>query len=957
MTSRYRTVLRPVFHWAHSFYFEPTVFMFDMFQAPGDEEISRVDSVCFHVGVDSLLHLKTVHFSGSYRPHPAISEESASSEDCHPAELSKLPVQHVGVSSLPVNTDADDIIPEKERCYHRWSSMPQAGELVWIRYAGNVSYGRLVHCMPELNMFTVRPEDGGLTRLVTRGLEDILPVRSEQSIMSPPADDEWETTTVCEHSLTRTSEYCESISAYPRSAESLAPFHSPLFIDACEGFSPRRMSTDEGTPMGPSTSFTGIHSTSPASFTLSPTLGHSESGDCGSQPRFDDLPSQTQQMISSSLFTTSESGALRQPSESSRSYWRIPSSTGVIDDSTVGADKSPAVRRFSQTEQPLIDEDSEQLSSSADQSYSLQLPHDTPTLTTSSTIVASAIEVLRQCIDTFAASNQRLSPTKATQEAALSALNEAVRLLLIITDYGSQVRYPTYTQSMSSSPASPPPPSLDTMNVSSLSTSSPCDAYHISNPSPMCKRCGVNPASRPFFFSGPFADAQGEPGCDILSDLPHGELRFYPATTSSTQLTPEHEPSNNQRRSSAPLASATGFTTHTMPTGRGHSETTLSRYFKDWITERYPTDITHPTQSLDTRADSPLDPQVPIALRALKRVCLSADDPMCLDLTDLLRKLTSVLLALAEEPVHSDATMPVTTSVGEPVVRRYTSVGTQSGLGDGRETPQLLSKIGVARATEKYADDEHEGAARTQISSARSSGAPSNPLTHSASEINKSGFNPPVDHISKTLPTMVHTAGSVTQSEIQRSTVPTLSVFGGQSYSSDALPSHSFVSRVDPSTASRSMQPTLSHTRIHPNHRKQRTMSETAHSTSGLSFVSTAGTVLGRSDVKKCRKVYGIEHRDQWCNQCRWKKACRRFPDASPIAVTSSPSSFTSTPPLGPTVSTHTHLVPSEATHTTEGSTDTSTSLQSVEDKAPTVIEPVPVSCETDVSLGSPFQP
>jgi len=28
---------------------------------------------------------------------------------------------------------------------------------------------------------------------------------------------------------------------------------------------------------------------------------------------------------------------------------------------------------------------------------------------------------------------------------------------------------------------------------------------------------------------------------------------------------------------------------------------------------------------------------------------------------------------------------------------------------------------------------------------------------------------------------------------------------------------------------------------------------------------------------KKCRKVYGIEQRDSWCTQCKWKKACGRF--------------------------------------------------------------------------------
>jgi len=32
-----------------------------------------------------------------------------------------------------------------------------------------------------------------------------------------------------------------------------------------------------------------------------------------------------------------------------------------------------------------------------------------------------------------------------------------------------------------------------------------------------------------------------------------------------------------------------------------------------------------------------------------------------------------------------------------------------------------------------------------------------------------------------------------------------------------------------------------------------------------------------RGDQKKCRKVYGMEHRELWCTQCKWKKACTRF--------------------------------------------------------------------------------
>lgn len=34
-----------------------------------------------------------------------------------------------------------------------------------------------------------------------------------------------------------------------------------------------------------------------------------------------------------------------------------------------------------------------------------------------------------------------------------------------------------------------------------------------------------------------------------------------------------------------------------------------------------------------------------------------------------------------------------------------------------------------------------------------------------------------------------------------------------------------------------------------------------------------------RGETKKCRKVYGMEHRELWCTQCKWKKACSRFGD------------------------------------------------------------------------------
>jgi len=34
-----------------------------------------------------------------------------------------------------------------------------------------------------------------------------------------------------------------------------------------------------------------------------------------------------------------------------------------------------------------------------------------------------------------------------------------------------------------------------------------------------------------------------------------------------------------------------------------------------------------------------------------------------------------------------------------------------------------------------------------------------------------------------------------------------------------------------------------------------------------------------RGDVKKCRKIYGIDNKQMWCKACIWKKACHRFPN------------------------------------------------------------------------------
>ncbi|XP_014668619.1 PREDICTED: zinc finger protein 704-like [Priapulus caudatus] len=43
---------------------------------------------------------------------------------------------------------------------------------------------------------------------------------------------------------------------------------------------------------------------------------------------------------------------------------------------------------------------------------------------------------------------------------------------------------------------------------------------------------------------------------------------------------------------------------------------------------------------------------------------------------------------------------------------------------------------------------------------------------------------------------------------------------------------------------------------------------------------STQRSSKGRGEGRKCRKVYGMDNRDLWCTQCRWKKACSRSFDS-----------------------------------------------------------------------------
>jgi len=63
------------------------------------------------------------------------------------------------------------------------------------------------------------------------------------------------------------------------------------------------------------------------------------------------------------------------------------------------------------------------------------------------------------------------------------------------------------------------------------------------------------------------------------------------------------------------------------------------------------------------------------------------------------------------------------------------------------------------------------------------------------------------------------------------------------------------------------------------NYKYMRLNSNNKSGTTLLQSPKNSPSKRGRGESRKCRKVYGMDNRDSWCTQCKWKKACSRFTD------------------------------------------------------------------------------
>lgn len=81
--------------------------------------------------------------------------------------------------------------------------------------------------------------------------------------------------------------------------------------------------------------------------------------------------------------------------------------------------------------------------------------------------------------------------------------------------------------------------------------------------------------------------------------------------------------------------------------------------------------------------------------------------------------------------------------------------------------------------------------------------------------------------------------------------------------------------QIQPSSAGSLVSPPLRTPKLTPQERLQQHQAQSPKS----HMLMSPHHRKPRSEVRKCRKVYGMENRDQWCTQCKWKKACTRFID------------------------------------------------------------------------------
>ncbi|CAH8440927.1 unnamed protein product [Schistosoma bovis] len=758
--------------------------------------------------------------------------------------------------------------------------------------------------MPELNMFTVRPADGG-SRLVTRGLEDILPSTPQQSILTPPTEDEWDSDLIgCDEIPPNT----HSITAFPTKCEATISdsFSYPLFIDV-----PSRASIDEGSSFEKMTTLSGLPSNSTASFGLSPILGSSDVTDVNipREPAGHFDVSSHRTFADNNPYPHKSTLGTSLPSRGSMD----PSSVTHLVTQRVGSSNSDNCfhkRWDTFSSQPELS--SKGLIKTHDEDSPLEVKRTSiPSQTTSFRNQASTDYVIEAVLHWIESISPNTSESSTWEKVDINELKETMKTLLA----SSNTCEGDYAQEHSEDHPQPSvysPTCFEQAHFSVIETSSETSMPSPSSSVCLCPKSSLalvnretvvsNYQSTRFMITEPHQQQDGSQYClpNPSSTCPkcfpnlgaQNSLEFVRDKISPCDCKSFQGDSNN-----ANSFHLDPIFENTCVISPNFIHTSLDPK-SDIFTSSEPSSnpLVYAQQILPSLINErgSVSFQLLSSILAHSRIECNQDCQRSMLLDGLKQAFSSIMYSPTSVP-----STPTTNEVyygADPVYSRSHS----SMLHENKEQPNTGCTVPVRRHLSCVGFTD-------SLSPVSLIDSPTHNLSEAHNMFPRPSESGP--YFSESCPSHINVDHP---KELQTTS---LSYPSG---SAEMLHHVYFPPRSQKSKSGEFLRPETSHTveqgytiqlNTSTNEASMKTNVETnktlkfqvncnsfvsqprkldyRDSISGIPLrvgLPPSTTTSGRIDVRKCRKVYGIENRDQWCNQCKWKKACRRFPNPCSVS-------------------------------------------------------------------------
>lgn len=772
-------------------------------------------------------------------------------------------------------------VDERQRYLRRWPSIPQPGTQVWIRYAGTVCHGQVVHCMPELNMFSIRPADCGSTRLVTRGIEDILPSTPHQSFMSPPAEDEWDDDVLnCD-----ISPGCESKPHFSITSDQVRQdesFPSPLFIDL-----PSRISADETQPCLAISSLSELLSNSAPSFSLSPTLNVSDFNNVNCSR------SGIEMLVTNHLATKDVSLGILSPipftatvSTRKLPYFQSASTPRVLSqvnvpgfgtftsDIALSPDNIEVDKKFVHQVLPIDLKNSGLSFTGCENDHS----RAQPTAQQTNTSNYSAMETVLQWINSFSTFTvdkpifncdqhvRNLSDNAVLEDGVNNHFSsDCCSVNNLSTDVSRFTLKPTELYAVSCSTTHhalsvPTKNSISGIQVSEIQFDPPVLMDRVISQKP---RNGRIFRSRRFTFPG--------------NDVPHDGKTFFGNTYDKSALNKNSEcfvipisvPSPETTVSQV-IDTGQPLPSHLIdPTKEARSrllsfldrlvsgEVASSELCDEFQCNVLGAGIDNILSSLLNERES-LSFQVLSSILTISQLKFPQTDQKSIILNQLLGALCKALLPLTQASSPSiNVNLPSPVRIADSMDQGQMTFSQYPDATDVEVKPHPCSMCPLFAHPPSCFQLKDELA--MPVSSSQQDWQQDYPSAIYCRQLYDG------DPLSLETSIGLDFHINLSNSDSLKTETSSTQISEAQSFLAKNDTGHLDVMPPEPSTSNFSYRPSAL---------RARKFNNKEHSSIGS---PTFG--VGRSDIRKCRKVYGIEHRDQWCNQCKWKKACRRFPN------------------------------------------------------------------------------